>query len=175
MNDKEIWKDIPGYMNYYQVSDLGRVRSKPRIVTNINGVAYSKKERILKPGKDKKGYLYVALYVDRKKSETVKVHILVAIAFLGHKRCGMKLVVDHINYNVTDNRCENLQIITNRENISKDKYRKKPTSKYVGVYKYKHSKKYTARINRNGSYDHLGSFNNEYDAHLAYQKALSKL
>lgn len=46
---QEIWKDIKGYEGLYQVSNLGRVKGL-------------KRNKILKPGKDKDGYLYVTLY-----------------------------------------------------------------------------------------------------------------
>ena len=43
----EEWKDIPGYEGYYQISNLGRVKSVPRIIKNNAGY-YISKEKILK-------------------------------------------------------------------------------------------------------------------------------
>ena len=34
----EIWKAMPGYEGYYEVSDLGRVKSLERIIRKINNV-----------------------------------------------------------------------------------------------------------------------------------------
>ena len=45
---KEIWKDVPGYENYYQASNLGRVRSLDRTITNNNGVKKVYKGKVLK-------------------------------------------------------------------------------------------------------------------------------
>lgn len=71
----ERWKDIEGYEGLYKVSTCGRVKSLG------NGKSNNSKERILKPGKDKKGYLRCVLYKN-KKHTTKKVHRLVAQAFL---------------------------------------------------------------------------------------------
>lgn len=46
--EKEIWKDIPGYEDYYQVINLGRVRSLDRIILDKNGVSCKIKGRLLK-------------------------------------------------------------------------------------------------------------------------------
>jgi hypothetical protein len=98
---------------------------------------------------------------------------LVAIAFLGHKPRGFKIVVDHINNDKSDNRLENLQLTTNRQNSSKD--RKNKTSRYTGVSWVKKSKKWQSLIQIRGKEKCLGHFISEEHAHLAYQKALKSL
>jgi len=169
---KETWKDIPGYEGLYQVSDLGRVRSLDRVMNNgVHGYA-TYKGRVLKVHENAKGYLKADLSKDGRR-KTIKVHQLVAMAFLGHKRCGMKLIVDHIDNNRKNNRVDNLQLITNRENLSKDK--SGSTSKYTGVSWSKRRKKWTVQIKNNGKSKYLGSFDSEYDAHLAYQNELAKI
>ena len=81
----EIWKDIPKFEGYYQVSNFGRIKSLSRY--------QSKKERILTQSKTNHGYLSVCLsVVDKKRYQT---HQLVAICFLNHKPCGLEKVVDH--------------------------------------------------------------------------------
>jgi uncharacterized protein YebE (UPF0316 family) len=95
------------------------------------------------------------------------------MAFLGHKPDGThKLVVDHINNNTLDNRIENLQLITQRENASKYFLTKKKSSQYTGVFWHKQINKWQAQIGIDGKRIHLGIFNHEHEAHLAYQKAL---
>ena len=103
----ENWKDIKGYEGIYQVSDLGRVKS----------LRYG---NILNPYINSTGYKVVNLSENTKRV-TKKVHSLVAECFLNHTPNGYKLVVDHINNVKTDNSLNNLQIITHRENCSKDK------------------------------------------------------
>jgi len=158
---QEIWKDIPNYEGMYQVSNLGRVKSLKR-----------SKEVVLKLMDDTKGYLCLSLYKDGVK-RTRKVHRLVAEAFLGHKPNGMKLVVDHIDHDTKNNKVSNLRVVTQRQNASHLK--KNGSSKYTGVYLFKRTGKWVARIQVNKCEVHLGYFKTEYQAHLAYQKALKEL
>jgi len=169
--EKEIWKDVPEYEGLYQVSSLGRVRSLDRVVNGRWGKTRYK-GRVLKPGLSSVGYLQVCLWKDGRK-KTVRIHQLVAITFLNHKRCGMKELVDHIDNDKTNNRLDNLQLVTNRENTSKD--RNGYTSQYVGVSWLKNMGKWRAAIQVNGKNKTLGCFDDEYEAHLAYQKALTEL
>ena len=99
----EIWKDVNGYEGDYQVSSLGRVKS----------FKYGK-EKILKPGKGSRGYLTVSLSKN-KKGKTIKVHRLVALAFI--KNPQGKRTVNHINGVKADNRLSNLEWATDSENI----------------------------------------------------------
>lgn len=158
---EENWKDIEGYEGLYQVSDLGRVKS-----------FHYGRERILKLSEDTHGYLRCGLNKDNKQ-RMLRVHQLIASAFLNHKPNGNKIVVDHLNNVRTDNRLSNLQLITNRENTSKDKTG--GSSEYVGVYWNKHAKKWKAHIVVDGKQKYLGYFQEEIDAHNAYQEALKKI
>lgn len=96
------------------------------------------------------------------------VHKLVASAFLNHISRGNTEVVDHINNIKTDNRLENLQLISHRDNLSKDIG--KSTSKYTGVSWYKNTGKWRAGIMLKGESIHLGYFSSELDAYKAYKK-----
>jgi hypothetical protein len=157
---KEDWKNIPTYENRYMVSSLGNVKS----IININTV-------MLKPDFIK-GYTSFRL-TKNGKSKRYLAHQLVAMSFLGHKPCGHKLVVDHIDNDKTNNHFSNLQLITQRQNASKD--RKGSDSKYVGVYLDNRDNKWFSSITINNKNVYLGRFENEYDAHLAYQKALNTI
>ena len=163
----ENWKDIPGYEGMYQVSDLGRVKSLERKVIKSNGTPYNVVERIRKLSYDKDGYNVVNLLNngDRKKH---RVSVLVAICFLNHTPNGNTIVVDHINKDITNNSLDNLQLITQRLNLSKDKINK--SSKYTGVYFDKKCKNWRASIFKNGKTFNLGNFKTEYEAHLTYKK-----
>ena len=158
---KEIYKDVLSYEGIYQVSNLGNVKS-----LKFN------KERILKPALSDGRYLTVVLSKNGKK-KTNRVHKLVAMAFLGHKPKGHLLTVDHINNVKTDNRLENLQLITQRENCSKDRFRKDYSSKYVGVSWHKNRNKWEAQILIKGKPKNLGFFTDELKASNAYQKELN--
>ena len=113
----EIWKDIAGYEGYYQVSNLGNVKSIERRTKNSYRSRTGKclvKQRILKFCVDPNGYNRVKLYKDEQK-KTLKVHRLVANAF--HQNPENKPHVNHINAIRHDNRVENLEWATNSENI----------------------------------------------------------
>ena len=153
----EIWKTIKDYPDY-QVSNLGRVKSFKL-----------RKERILNPGKNKDGYYHVSL-INNKIRCTKKIHQLVAIAFLNHKPCGMKLVIDHIDFNKQNNNINNLRILTNRENSSHRE--KKYTSKYTGVRWREDRKKWTSQIYINKKHIHLGFYKTEIEASNAYQEKI---
>lgn len=117
----EEWRDIQGYEGMYQVSNLGRVKSLPRTVTFPDDrKSYIRKERILKPWIEGGGYPQISL-CKNNKVKNVRVHVLVATAFLGHIPNGSTLVVDHINENREDNRVENLQILNHQCNIQKSR------------------------------------------------------
>jgi hypothetical protein len=161
--NKEIWKDVPNYEGIYQVSSLGRVKSL--------GNDKSRKEKILKQGY---GKYYLVNLNKHKVSKTRTVHQLVCEAFLGHKPNGMKLVVDHINDDKLDNRLENLQIITQRENAYKTQ--NKYSSKYKGVFLNKRTNKYEAHIwSERKVNKRIGQFNTEEEASEAYQSYLKKI
>lgn len=162
----EIWEDIYEYKNYYQISNFGIVKSLKR----LDSLGKRIKEKILTPILGNHGYYYVNLS-KKGKVKVILVHQLVAIAFLNHKSSQHKLVVDHIDFNRLNNRLDNLRIITNRENTNQKHL--KSSSKYIGV-SLKHNK-YESNISINGNLKYLGRFINEYDAHLAYQKELTKI
>ena len=158
--------DIPNYKGY-QVSNLGNIKSTPRVIMKKNGRKQTILECVLKPKIDTNGYYSVSIC-----GKSPQVHQLVAIAFLGHKPCGAKFVIDHINNEKLDNRFINLQITTTRHNSSKDR---KGSSKYIGVSFHKLRKKWTSRIHINGKRVHLGYYMNELDASNAYQNKLNQL
>jgi hypothetical protein len=117
---EEIWKEIDGFENYH-VSNLGRVKSLKRSVKN-RWSARIVRERILKPITSSR-YPTVNLKANTY-NRTKYIHKLVAIAFLGHKPNGVTLIVDHIDNNPLNNRLDNLQIITQAENLLKqDRYK----------------------------------------------------
>jgi hypothetical protein len=169
---QEEFRDVLGYEGLYQVSNLGNVKSLARMAKHYKGGEKIIYEKILKKRIGKDRYFHVGLYKDGI-SKTKKVHKLVAIAFLDHKPCGMNKVVDHINDNSFDNRLENLQLITNRENVYKTQG--KYSSKYKGVNWSKSNKKWTVRIRIKNERKFLGYFDCELSAHLAYQNKLKEI
>jgi len=158
---KEVFKDIKDYEGHYQISNLGAVKSLKR-----------NSERVISPSIDKtKGYYRVCLYKNSER-KSFYIHQLVAIVFLEHKPNGNLLVVDHIDNDKTNNELNNLQIISNRENLSKDKWRYNPSSLFTGVCQSLANKKWESSISVNGSSFHLGYFQDESLAGQEYTNAL---
>ena len=160
---QEIFKDIPGYEGLYQVSNYGKVKSLVR-----RGCV---KDRILKPAISSGGYYTVSLY--KEKPKKYAIHQLVAISFLNHIPCGYKLVIDHIDFNRTNNKLLNLKLISVRENTNKKHL--KSSSKYCGVSWNTKHKKWYVYISINDINKYLGVFTNELEASKVYQKALKNL
>lgn len=116
----EKWLPIKGYENYYEVSNIGRVKSLNRVIIKKNGRRNSVKEKILKQNKHD-GYLYVSL-TKNCKYKYLTVHRLVAEAFIPNSE--NKPTVDHINTVRTDNRVENLRWCSYKENNRNELSRK---------------------------------------------------
>ena len=108
----EIWKDIPGNEGYYQVSNLGNVKSLPRRVYRQNYYFISK-GKFLKFREASQGRFYVDLHMN-KKIKRCYVHSLVTLAFIGERPKGYS--VCHINGDNQDNRITNLKYDTPRQN-----------------------------------------------------------
>jgi len=166
---KEIWKDVIGYKNFYKVSNKGRVKSLNRIIIRGNGSPQTIKSRILKSPNNPAGYPVINLSKNGVITNRL-IHQLVAESFLNHKVNGFKLVVDHIDFDKTNNNLTNLRIITQRENTSQSHL--KATSKYVGVSWSSRKRNWRSAIILNGKCKFLGGFKTEHEAHVAYQKAL---
>lgn len=154
---EEIWKDIVGYKEFYQISNMGNVRSKDRYYDakylKHNPVVCRKGVK-LKPQILKDGYLGVCLY-KHGKGKTFSIHKLVASMFIDNilnKPC-----IDHINGNRTDNRADNLRWVTAKENQNNPITRSRLSDCKIGnkhpLYGKKLSKEHVEKIanaNRNG-------------------------
>lgn len=96
---EETWKDAPGWESRYQVSNLGRVRSKDSVRGGQRG-------RIMKPTVSSRGHYKVRL-TDGPRREQGQVHRMVCQAFYGAPPKDKPLAL-HRNGNALDNRVENL-------------------------------------------------------------------
>ena len=107
---KEIWKDIAGYEGYYQVSNLGEIRSLTRLVpTRREGFTANKYNgRYIRQKLSRHGYYDVSLMKDCKR-KTFRVHRLVAIAFVPNDDPINKTQINHIDEVKTNNKATNLE------------------------------------------------------------------
>lgn len=131
----EVWKDIEGYEGLYQVSNYGRVRSLNYGCTG--------QVRLLKPSKDKYGYLNITLCKNRKP-KVCKVHRLVAIAFISNP---LNLPeVNHKDENKENNfvwvnddgsidfKKSNLEWVSTKQNINHGTRNKRVAEKLRGIF-----------------------------------------
>ena len=106
----EEWRDVPETDGVYQVSNLGRARTKDRLINAARGLKRMCRGKILKPYHLNSGYMQLNIQGKHRY-----VHRLVAEAFIDNPD-GLPCV-NHINGNKSDNRVENLEWCTQQQNI----------------------------------------------------------
>lgn len=153
---EEIWKDVVGFENDYKVSNLGRIKSTKK-----------GKEHILKGCNIINGRYRSVVFSLGNIRKRESNHVVVAKAFLGVPS-NPKMVVDHIDNNGQNNNVENLQWLTQRENLIKNHPR---PSEYLGVHYSKRWKKYVATIQIKDKKIILASGNDQQYLSNLYKKA----
>lgn len=105
----EYWKDIKGFEGLYQISNLKRVKSLPRMRVSKGGSLCPVSERILSQKIDRYGYPIATLSKDGK-SHFIPVHKLMAQAFIPNPKHLPQ--VNHKDENKTNNHLSNLEWCT---------------------------------------------------------------
>ena len=111
--DREQWKVIPEF-DLYEISNLGRIRCKERVVKRKNVGDFVYKKHFLTPVDNGNGYLRVDLK-QNGKSKKYYIHRLVAMAFIPN--IDDKPFINHIDNNPYNNRADNLEWCTPQENV----------------------------------------------------------
>lgn len=159
-DEGEIFRFIPNCGEKYKVSNYGNILS---IHTG----------NLMKQTTDN-GYRQVTIRIGGKRKK-LRTHIAVAVSFLKHIPCGFDIVVDHKDNNPLNNKVDNLQLVSNRINSSKDINKDKATSKYTGVSWNRHANKWVAHIYAFGKSYHLGYYFDEHKASVVYQCAKKEI
>ena len=108
---KELWKPVKGYETIYMISNKGRIKTVSRYIVYRKGTAaVFVKGRILNPVVNKRGYVHIRLN-DKKD---YSIHRLVALAFIDNP--DNLPTIDHIDGNKQNNRVDNLEWVTYKEN-----------------------------------------------------------
>ena len=110
----ERWKDIIGYEGYYQVSNIGNVRSLTRTITRSDGVSQTRVGSSCRVFFNRDGYPAVKLSRDGV-TKIKPIHRVVYEAFVGEIRSGQE--INHIDFNRTNNCVENLESVSHYENV----------------------------------------------------------
>ncbi|TYC48755.1 HNH endonuclease [Zoogloea oleivorans] len=159
---RAVTKEIPSQIELRRLFDCsdGKLFWKvSRQKINIGDVAGSLK---------KTGYTTVT--IDRK------IYRLHRLIYQFHKGdLSADVVVDHIDGNPANNRIENLQVVSQKQNLQKITKHSNNTSGLVGVCWHKKSNKWRASyIDSNGKFKHIGYYTNKYQAcHERCKKVLS--
>ena len=159
---EEIWRPIEGYEGLYEVSSYGRVRSLDRYVKSKSYRLH--KGKVLSPGKEKVGYLFVNLAYNGKH-KTIRVHRLVAQAFLSNPDNLSE--VNHKDEDKTNNSVDNLEWCDRKYNNNygsrKDKVKdtKIKTGYWTGLNKEEYRKKYY-QDNKDKNKDKKKEYMNKY-------------
>lgn len=107
---EEEWRNIAGYESFYQVSNFGRVRSLHRTFVRSDGRLHNKPGKILTPGINPRGYLFVNLSDVNHKITPTRIHRLVAETFIPNPDNLPQ--VNHKDENKLNNSAENLEWCT---------------------------------------------------------------
>jgi hypothetical protein len=110
----EEWRDVVGYEGLYMVSSFGRIASLTKEVSNRYGTRIIPC-KILSPCVSTEGYCKVILCLNANSRKHVKVHRLVAEAFIPNNE--NKPQIDHIDRNKQNNNVSNLRWCTLSENM----------------------------------------------------------
>jgi hypothetical protein len=130
LGSRERWLPVVGFEGFFEVSDLGRVRSLPRLVKN-GARMMAIKGRVLRPSHLADGYPRMVLNVEGKQHAKL-VHRLVAEAFHADTRNALHREVDHIDHDRSNARADNLRWVSHAHNLARRPGKRTHSGKITG-------------------------------------------
>ncbi|HZK70128.1 MAG TPA: NUMOD4 domain-containing protein [Clostridia bacterium] len=103
---QEEWRDVKGFEEYYQISNLSSLKSENRVVKHKSSEFLTLKEHTIKQATNNHGYKYANLCKNAKAKKYL-THRLVASAFI--ENLNNKPHINHIDCNPQNNNVENLE------------------------------------------------------------------
>ena len=173
--ENEIWKEVPGLNGYYLASNFGRIYSIEREyrIKMVNGKFQEKKSvgrllnQMITPGV----YLRIQISIDGFKRKYYS-HVLIARAFLNPIEG--KEVVNHKDFNKTNNNIENLEWVNNREN-SIHYFQQNTKTGRAGIHFRENRSRYSGLILHKGKRHNCGYHKTFELAEIAYDNKLKEL
>jgi hypothetical protein len=160
MASEERWRPVPGWESGYEVSDLGRVRSKNRLIQFTDGRKRRYPGHLLSPGTVGRGYRSVTL-CSGALHVSAYVHRLVYSAFKGSIPSDKEL--DHKDRDRGNNRASNLRLAEHPDNAA--------NRISSGVRLCRRSKRWTSSIYRKGIFYNLGAYVTRKEARHVFESA----
>jgi len=163
----ENWKAIIGNENY-EVSDLGNVRRLEHTIINKKGNPVKYPAMNMKLTKNTSGYMTASVKRPGYVSTNALVHILIREAFF--QDFNKDLVCDHINHDRSDNRIENLRVVSQRKNTQNRFNKDNPGASYNKI-----SKSWVSQVRYNKELYFLGYFKTAEEASECYMNACNDI
>lgn len=167
----ELWKDIPEYEKYYQISNFGNVRTKDRQVVNVDGKVSFYKSKDRKPSISE--YRMIALSKNGCV-KVLKISRIVAKLFVKGKS-DVNKIVNHIDGNKHNDLYSNLEWCSHSHN-SIHAFRlnlNKRKNNYTGIFFEKRRNKWACYLYRDNKNLFVGRFSTEQEALNAYNKKIN--
>ena len=164
----EIWADIAGYDGAYQISNMGHVRTFLK-KDGFVGFVKTEKSRPRSLISHGNGYMYVTLCKNGVRKNHY-IHRLVAEAFIGEIKDGY--VINHLDYDRSNNRVENLEIVSQKDNVDYSKHKmKKPVTRKGNYYICDRGTRYEVYVKKK----YLGSYKTIEEARTARNEYINKI
>jgi len=169
----EEWRPVVGAEGFYEVSNIGNVRSLDRLSVRSDGVIQRRKGFLLKPCESGRKRNYLSVQIGYPNRRHAGVHVLVYESFVGSIPKGME--IDHKDRNTRNNTPENLRIATRSQNHANRGIGISNSSGLKGASYFTAKKKWCAQIKKEQKRIFIGYFDTKEEAHEAYAKAANEL
>jgi hypothetical protein len=158
----EIWKEIPKYEGYYEISNYGNVRTLDRVIINSKGVKSYYGGKVRKPSVNE---YRIIILSKNGTAKGFKISRLVALLFVGGGN-SVKNIVNHIDGNKLNDHYENLEWCTTSYNIihSFENGMSSKKNEVPGVFYDKKRNKWASYLYRDNKNIFIGRFNTEQEA-----------